>query len=77
MVSTTYACGRPVVTQLGSAFPYACEYTGATPRLVVTPPGERAFLALTAALRGHVTSAVVGPAATGKTDTLTDLAQVF
>ena len=50
---------------------------GGGERLVLTPLTERAQLSLTTALRGFQCGALIGPAATGKTETIRDLAKVI
>jgi dynein heavy chain len=78
---------RPTEGEIGCApfysciaevsFRYAFEYLGNGPRLVVTPLTERVFLTCAAAARLGLGLAATGPAATGKKETVRELAHTL
>eukprot|EP00002_Diphylleia_rotans_P021405 TRINITY_DN4165_c0_g1_i7.p1 TRINITY_DN4165_c0_g1~~TRINITY_DN4165_c0_g1_i7.p1 ORF type:complete len:4191 (+),score=803.60 TRINITY_DN4165_c0_g1_i7:51-12623(+) len=65
------------IRHLDYSYEYGYEYLGCPSRIVVTPLTERCFLTCTQAMRYYMGGSLEGPAGTGKTETVKELARAF
>ncbi|KAK6166840.1 hypothetical protein SNE40_023452 [Patella caerulea] len=76
-VSTDYQFSPCYIQQIGNILVYDYEYIGPSFSLTVTPLTERAYLSLSQSLKNFQCGTLIGPAGTGKSQTIRELAKIL
>ncbi|ESP00380.1 hypothetical protein LOTGIDRAFT_173233 [Lottia gigantea] len=76
-VSSDFQFSPCYIQNLGNVFLYDYEYLGPSNCLTLTPLTERAFLSLCQSLKNFQCGTLIGPAGTGKSQTIQELAKML